>query len=711
MDIQQRISKTLRLDTGSSETKRQELKAYFNQTFDLYESLFKIIRHDQSYYERAEPLRHPLIFYFGHTATFFINKLLLARLIEARINPDFESMFAIGVDEMSWDDLNDAHYDWPTVNSVRAYRDQVRARVNQLIDEIPLKVPLTQEDPAWTILMGVEHERIHLETSSVIIRMLPLEAVQPMTGWESCSEVGTTPENKLVNIRQQSLTLGKAENDSTYGWDNEYGSKNVLVEAFKISQYLVSNGEYLQFIQAGGYEKTEYWTQEGRDWLAFSKATMPRFWRYRNGQYLQRNLVEEVPLPLNWPVEVNYLESKAFCNWMAATTGRNIRLPTEAEWCALRTYIETDQVDWQTAPGNINLEYFASSCPVDRFATDIIDDQSTEAVFDIIGNVWQWTETPIDTYPGFKVHPIYDDFSTPTFDGKHNLIKGGSWIATGNESLKHARYAFRRHFYQHAGFRYLEAKHAELPVEKVNTYETDNLVSQYLEFHYGDEYFSVPNFPKACIEASMAAIGDQPRGRALDLGCAVGRSTFEFAKYFKHVDGIDFSARFIQSAFQLKEGGQVRYTIPTEGHLVAYREKSLVELDLATISNQIEFSQGDATNLKPHFKNYDLVFAGNLIDRLYQPRLFLDRIVSRINDKGWLIITSPYTWLEEYTEVEHWLGGYKVNGENFSTLDGLHAALDEHFEFRGCQDIPFVIRETQRKFQHSVAEMTIWQKR
>ena len=82
MDIQKRISKTLRLDTGSSETKRQELKAYFNQTFSLYESLFRLISDDQAFYARAEPLRHPLVFYFGHTATFFINKLLLAKLID-----------------------------------------------------------------------------------------------------------------------------------------------------------------------------------------------------------------------------------------------------------------------------------------------------------------------------------------------------------------------------------------------------------------------------------------------------------------------------------------------------------------------------------------------------------------------------------------------------------------------------------------------------
>ncbi len=107
----------------------------------------------------------------------------------------------------------------------------------------------------------------------------------------------------------------------------------------------------------------------------------------------------------------------------------------------------TDQPYWEKAPGNINLEGTASSCPVTRHAFGDF--------CDVIGNVWQWTETPISGFRGFEVHPCYDDFSTPTFDGKHNLIKGGSWISTGNEATRDCRYAFRRHFYQHAGLRYV----------------------------------------------------------------------------------------------------------------------------------------------------------------------------------------------------------------------------------------------------------------
>lgn len=86
--------------------------------------------------------------------------------------------------------------------------------------------------------------------------------------------------------------------------------------------------------------------------------------------------------------------------------------------------------------GNINLEGWASSCPVDTFK------QSSEPeLYDITGNVWQWNETPMHPFDGFKVHPLYDDFTTPTYDTQHNLIMGGSWVSTGNEATKKARYA------------------------------------------------------------------------------------------------------------------------------------------------------------------------------------------------------------------------------------------------------------------------------
>ncbi len=151
--------------------------------------------------------------------------------------------------------------------------------------------------------------------------------------------------------------------------------------------------------------------------------------------------------------------------------------------------------------------------------------------------------------------------------------------------------------------------------------------------------------------------------------------------------------------------------IPTEGELTELKSYNLSTLELGDKANNIDFSQGDACNLKAKYKNYDLIFAGNLIDRLYQPKQFLTSIKDRINAGGYLVITSPYTWLEEFTEKQNWLGGVKINGENQTTLDALKEHLKADFELVGLpQDVPFVIRETARKHQHSVAQLTVWKK-
>ena len=126
----------------------------------------------------------------------------------------------------------------------------------------------------------------------------------------------------------------------------------------------------------------------------------------------------------------------------------------------------------------------------------------------------------------------------------------------------------------------------------------------------------------------------------------------------------------------------------------------------------MEFFQGDACNLKPQFTGYDLILAANLIDRLYNPAQFLEAIHERLNPGGLLMIASPYTWLVEHTPRADWLGGFKKDGESFTTLDGLDAVLGAHFQRLGePRAVPFVIRETRRKFQHTLSEVTLWRRR
>jgi len=699
---EERFPRTPNLADPDTHHLRATLRQYFLSTFDRYESLFQCLASEEAYVVKPIALRHPLIFYFGHTATFFVNKLLLTRMIDQRLDHRMESIFAVGVDEMSWDDLDDNHYEWPSVAEVQAYRDRVRALVCDLIDHAPLQSPIDWQNPWWAIIMGIEHERIHLETSSVLIRQHALKHVRPMDAWAPRTDTHTeAPANLPVRVAASTVQVGKAFNDPQYGWDNEYGRHVAKVESFLASKYLVSNQEFLAFVEAGGYRNHHNWTEEGRQWLEFSQAAHPTFWVKKTQGWFLRLMTQEIPMPWAWPVEVNYLEAKAFCNWKASETGEPVRLPTEDEW--YRLYDAAGLKDPTDAPcaANLHLDHGASSCPVDTYAHG--------EWFDVVGNVWQWTETPIYPFDGFDVHPIYDDFTTPTFDGRHNLIKGGSWIACGNEAVRASRYAFRRHFFQHAGFRYV-VSHA--PAEAPAAYyETDKLMSEYAEFHYGDSYFGVANFPQALARIAIETMGDRPRRRALDLGCASGRATFELARAFEHVTGVDFSARFINQGVQLIQTGQLRYTLTDEGDLVSYKARGLADLRLQDTVDRVEFFQGDACNLKPQYTDYDLVLAANLIDRLYDPSRFLDQIHERIVAGGLLMIASPYTWLEEHTPRDAWVGGFKKDAENYTTLDGLKDHLSAHFRLvAGPTDVPFVIRETRRKFQHTLSELTIWER-
>ena len=202
------------------------------------------------------------------------------------------------------------------------------------------------------------------------------------------------------------------------------------------------------------------------------------------------------------------------------------------------------------------------------------------------------------------------------------------------------------------------------------------------------------------------------RTKALDLGCATGRATYELAREFDEVEGVDFSVRFVQVGAKLKSDGYVAFSSKEEGELVKNKKVTIEDLGYQNLKNKVSFWQGDACNMKPNFNAYDLIMATNLIDRLYNPRLFLDTIDERLNADGILVITSPYTWQESSTKKEFWLGGYRdENGDEVKTLESLKDILSDKFELIHTQDLEFVIKETPRKYQHTISEVSVWKKK
>lgn len=285
-------------------------------------------------------LRHPQIFYYGHTPCLYINKLRVAGVLSNPVNPYFESIFEVGVDEMLWDDMHKNDMVWPTVSEVYEYRKDVYDTVVNVIMNHPSLdsddgkgVLVNQEHPMWALFMGFEHERIHLETSSVLFRETPIELVQRPKNWpglhpsvyESTSkrshpvEGDDFPGNEMIPVDGKDVVLGKPVDFPSYGWDNEYGTRTVSVPNFQASKHMITNGEYWQFVSEGGYRKKEYWCEDGWAWRSHRNMKWPFFWKpvgpQGSHEYGLRTIFEEIPMPWNWPVDVTYYESKAFCRW------------------------------------------------------------------------------------------------------------------------------------------------------------------------------------------------------------------------------------------------------------------------------------------------------------------------------------------------------------------------------------------------------------
>ncbi len=462
----------------------------------------------------------------------------------------------------------------------------------------------------------------------------------------------------------------------SYGWDNEYGRRETTIPSFQASRYLISNGEFHTFVTAGGYREPRYWSATGWEWRSFRNLKWPTFWVLDGPsglhRYRLRTLFEVMDMPWDWPVEVNHHEAKAYCAWRAEQDGASYRLSSEAEHQALRPVrqpqaaalgVEVDPVMQfdgaslaRECGWNLNLAW-SSSWPVTA-------GQPTEAGFhDVFGNVWQWQEDHFNPLPGAQVHPYYDDFSTPCYDGQHQMMLGGSWASTGDEASLWSRFHFRPHFFQHAGFRLVQsagdggAVRLDRAGASGQVYEDPQILNDYLLLHYAPAAEQMPyafgphdavEFPVRCARWLLDAARDYgvSTGKALEVGCAVGRASFELARGYREVLGVDLSRAFIDAADALRRDGELRYFRKDEGQLGVTLNAMV---DPAIDRSRVSFRQADACSLPAELMDFDAVLLANLLCRLPSPKALLGRLGGPrglVKPGGLLAIFSPYSWLE-----------------------------------------------------------------
>lgn len=244
-----------------------------------------------------------------------------------------------------------------------------------------------------------------------------------------------------------------------------------------------------------------------------------------------------------------------------------------------------------------------------------------------------------------------------------------------------------------------------------NPYESQRLVDEYLFFHYATYReaagsFPVPEqawgFPQRVVSELIDS--SKPMESALDIGCAVGASSFELARYIPQVTGVDFSHAFIKTAEELKKHGAMGAKVASEGkRMQEFQAIVPAEIDL----NRVHFETGDAMRLRTDLGAFDVVLAANLICRLPEPMRFIERLPELVKSGGQLLLATPFSWLAEFTPEENWLGGHENMPPGVEILDDL---LKRHFTLEFRQELPFLIREHSRKFQYGISLGSRWRR-
>jgi formylglycine-generating enzyme required for sulfatase activity len=428
------------------------------------DKLFQIVRPD-SLYERPIPERHRIVFYLGHLEAFDWN-LLHPRLPNLRpFDSALDQLFAFGIDPVDGGLPSDQPADWPAVPDVQRYVRKIRDALDGVLAH-------TGESASLLLNVAIEHRLMHAETLAYMLHQLPLEQKSPEP--QAPVPASAPPEFGMIEVPAGPTTLGLSrDDDASFGWDNEYQTHRAEVPAFAIDRHKVTNGQYLDFLEAGGYHDRNLWTEAGWTWKEQQGITHPVFWKphpsrteaggglitrkklppafvvrrsLRSGWRL-RAMFDEIPLPLDWPVYASHAEASAYATWAGK------RLPTEAEWHRA-AYGSGAEFPWGTGIPDPDHGYFDSRrwdpFPVAAFPSA----RSVFGVEGMLANGWEWTSSLFEPFAGFQPFPFYEGYSANFFDGKHYVLKGGSPRTDRSMLRRSFRNWFQPHYqYVYAGFR------------------------------------------------------------------------------------------------------------------------------------------------------------------------------------------------------------------------------------------------------------------
>jgi gamma-glutamyl hercynylcysteine S-oxide synthase len=333
--------------------------------------------------------------------------------------------------------------DLPRRSEMEGYMRRVREGVLDALDCFDFGNADPLKSGGYIFQLVLEHERQHQETLCYLFQMLdPSKKTRPSVSSSAALEGATTVAGEMVSVPAGAFLMG-APWDS-FAYDNERPVHEVFVKDFRIARAPVANGEYARFVDEGGYERREFWTDEGWACLEREGWQCPLYWRREDGVWVERRMFEEGEIKLDHPVTgVSWHEAEAYAKFAGK------RLPTEAEWEKAASWDSARGVKRRYAWGDESPDDTRANFGRKHWGTTRVDaypqGASPYGCLDMNGNAWEWTATPFEGFRDFEPFP-YPEYSAEWFDGDHRVLKGGSWATHPSVLRTSFRNFFRRPF-------------------------------------------------------------------------------------------------------------------------------------------------------------------------------------------------------------------------------------------------------------------------
>jgi iron(II)-dependent oxidoreductase len=391
-----------------------------------------------------DPLMSPIVWDLGHIANF--EELWLVRTVGGR-KPLRDELGGV-YDPFTAPRSERGGLPYLRSDDCLAYMAAVRERTLECLEAADLS-PGGERLLADGFLYELiaRHEMQHSETILQTLQIMESEDYLPV---RAPTPGGGAAADSMVLVEGGTFPLGASLD--WFAYDNERPQRDLALDPFFVDVAPVANGEFLEFADAGGYERRELWSEDGWRWRAKEKATLPRYWERIGNDVFVRSFADSKPLDPERPVcHVSWYEADAFARW------RGKRLPTEAEWERAASWdpaTRTKHRDpWGGEAG------FAGRANLDQlcFGTAKVgaypDGASACGAQQLAGDVWEWTASSFDGYPGFEPFP-YREYSEEFFGGPYRVLRGGSWATQPRAvttSFRNWDYPERRQIF--AGFR------------------------------------------------------------------------------------------------------------------------------------------------------------------------------------------------------------------------------------------------------------------